>query len=842
MRRAIYSLALLIAAPFLFAQPLSAEEILKPFSFRELGPAVFGGRIVDLEVHPRDSNVIFVAAASGGLWKSINNGTTFTPIFENERTISIGDVAISQSNPDIIWIGTGENNMQRSALYGDGVYKTTDGGKTWQNMGLPDSIHIGRIVIDPKNPDIVYVASLGPLYRAGGDRGVYKTTNGGRTWELVLRGPNDTTGFVDMVMDPKNPRVLYAAACDHLRRAWHIRDGGPGSGIYKTTDAGRTWTKLAGGLPQGNLGRIGLAVYPQNPNILYATVINQAPNTGIEIYRTNDAGRSWKKVNEDRVPGSSYYGKIRIDPNNPDTIYVLGVRLARSDDGGVKYTNIDSRIHVDHHSLWIDPQNSNRILLGNDGGFYKSYDRGDTWWFVNNLPIGQFYAVGADMSVPYNVMGGTQDNGAWRGPSRTRLASGINNTHWIAISGGDGFYSIADPEDPNTVYTSSQFGNITRFNVVTQTSRSIRPREPGQRANWMTPFMISPHNPRTLYWGAQRVYRTTNRGDSWVAISPDLTTNDPVKIKGNVPHCTITKLDESPVRAGVLWVGTDDGNVWVTENGGVNWTQVNQNITGAPKGWWVSRVTASPHDAATAFVSFTGFREDIFEPHVYKTTDYGKTWTSIASNLPKEHVAVIKQDTISPDLLVIGTELGCYISLDGGGSWNKMSNGLPTTAVQDLLIHPRDGDLILGTHGRGIFVMDITPLRQLNAKAKEKPVHLFTPDPALAFSFISNMFDPFSGHKRWSASNPATGAAIYFWLREQSQSPVKVEILDIQGRVLREYTGRRDAGIQSVNWDLRPAGQGQQARPMVPAGSYLVRLTVGETVETSVLEVQDWIR
>jgi photosystem II stability/assembly factor-like uncharacterized protein len=812
----------------------TATDLLRMVEFRSLGPAVSGGRIVDLEVHPSQLHTIYAAAASGGLWRSDNNGTTWNPIFEREGTISIGDVAIAPSNPNVIWIGTGEHNNQRSALFGDGVYKSVDGGKTWQNMGIRESIRIGRIVVDAKNPDIVYVAANGPLYRSGGERGIYKTTNGGRTWDRVLQGANETTGFIDMVADPRDNRVLYAASLDQLRRAWNHRESGPGSGIWKTTDSGRTWTQLAGGLPSGNIGRIGLTISPQNPRILYSTIINRNTGGGIEIYRTDDAGRNWRKINEQAPQGSSYYGKIRVCPTNSERVYVLGVRLQRSDDGGRTFRIIDNLIHVDHHSLWVDPTNPNRILLGNDGGFYKSYDGAATWWFVNNLPIMQFYAVGADMSVPYNVMGGTQDNGAWRGPSRTKVPSGIHNTDWVNISGGDGFYSMADPEDPNTIYTSSQFGNITRFDARTRNSRSIRPRDQGQRANWMSPFLISPHNPRTLYWGANRLYRTTDRGDTWTAVSPDLTTNDPQKIRGNVPHCTITKVDESPRRSGVLWVGTDDGLVWVTQNGGVTWEQVTDNITGHPKGWWVSRVQASPHDAATAFVSFTGFREDDFRPFLFKTTDYGKTWTSIVGNLPNEPIAVVKQDTVNPNLLVIGTELGCHITLDGGQTWTKVSNGLPTNAVQDLLIHSRDGDLVLGTHGRGIFVANISPLRQLTPEVMAKPVHLFQPDTALSYSFFQNMFDPFNGHKRYAASNPTYGATIQYYLSAPTTQDVRIEVVDIEGRVLRSFSGSKEPGIHRVTWDLR-RGQGRAA-----PGQYLLKLTHGDTVQSSVLNVASW--
>ncbi len=823
----------------------NAADLLRAVEFRSIGPSVTGGRIVDIEVHPSEPHVLYVASASGGLWKSVNNGTTWTPIFDHQKTVSIGDVAIASTDPDIIWVGTGEHNNQRSCHFGDGVYKSTDGGQTWANTGLNDSVHIGRIAIDWKDPNVVYVASAGPLYRGGGERGVYKTTDGGGSWDLILEGDNDTTGFIEIVQDPEDNLVLYAAAYDRIRRAWNYRGDGPGSGIYKTTDGGETWTRLANGLPEGDrIGRIGIAVFPKNTRIVYATIDNRTPQTGIEIYRSEDAGASWTKVNEGRATGSYYYGQIRVDPQDPDRVYVLGTRFMRSEDGGKTYQRIGQGTHVDHHALWIDPNNTDRLLDGNDGGFYISYDGGDNWDFINNLPIPQFYAIGADMALPYNVMGGTQDNGVWYGPSRTRRRSGISNKQWENILGGDGFYSIPDPEDPYTVFTSTQFGGISRVDVLKRVSRSIRPREGGIRRNWMTPFLLSPHNTQIVYWGAQKVFKSLDRGNSWTAISPDLTTNDEEKIGGNVPHCTITTLDESPLQSGVLWAGTDDGNVWLTRDGGNEWTQVNQNIEGAPSGWWVSRVIASYHELGTAYVCFTGFREDDFRPYIYKTTDFGETWTSIVGNLPDEPVSVIREDRMNPNLLVVGTELGCHISLNGGEDWHKLTNGLPTTPVQDLLIHPRDGDLVLGTHGRGIFIANITPLRQLTDEVLAKDVHLFRPDTALAFNFIGNMFDSFNGHRRYAAPNPPAGATLAYFLKAEIGGDVTIEILDVQGEVVRELEGSGKPGINVVRWNLRESSSGGRRRPgpMVQAGRYLVRLTAGASVETTTLDVVDWER
>lgn len=828
---------LLFAVCVAVARPQTTDDYLKTIQPRSVGPAVTGGRIVDIEVHPAQPWTIFAASASGGLWKSVNNGTTWKPVFDDKKTVSIGDVAIAPSDPKVMWLGTGEHNNQRSAHYGDGVYKSTDGGETWQNMGLPNSNRIGRIAIDPKNPDVVYVASMGYLYKPGGERGVYKTSDGGKTWQLVLKGENDTTGFIEIVADPKNGNVVYAASLDRLRRAWNIRDYGVGSAIYKTTDGGRRWTKLSGGLPGGELGRIGLAIYPKNPKILYATVINRAPNTGVEIYRTDDAGAKWKKVNEDRVDSSSYYGQIRVDPTDPQTVYSLGVQAYKSKDGGKKWSRIDRQVHVDHHALWIDPSNPKRLLLGNDGGLYTSYDEGDTWLFVNNLPVAQFYTVSADNAFPYNVMGGLQDNGSWRGPSRSRIPSGIQNWEWINVSGGDGFVTFADPQDPETIYTSSQFGAVTRYDARRRTSRGIRPRAPEGtrlRSNWLTPFFASPWNSKTLYLGTQLVHKSTDRGDNWTIISPDLTTNNEEKIKGNVPHCTITTLDESPAKAGVLWAGTDDGNVWVTQDDGKTWTQVNANIPGAPKEWWVSRVHASPHDAGTAFVSYTGFREDDFTPMLWKTTDFGKTWTSIVGDLPQEQIAVVKQDRINPDLLFVGTETSAHVSMNGGRTWNRIP-GMPTVAVQDLVIQEREGELVLGTHGRGIYIADIRPLREANA-ATGKPLYVFRPATALAYSMIGNMFDAFNGMLRYAATNPPSGSAITYFLAEDSAEDVKVQILDKEGKVIREMTGPKSKGINTVRWDVRGAAG------FAAAGSYRVKVIAGSLTGETGIEVVDWQR
>lgn len=820
------------------AQP-SQEKLLENLRFRTVGPAVFGGRLVDLDIHPSDPFTIYATAASGGLFKSVNYGTTWKPIFDDYPVNSLGCLTIAPSDPKIIWLGTGENNSQRSAHYGDGVYKSTDAGETWTNMGLNDSRRVGRIVVHPTNPDIVYVATMGYLYKPGGDKGIYKTTDGGRTWNQVLKGDNDTTGFIDVAMDPRDPNVLYAASHDRLRRPWNIRENGPGAAIYKTTDAGATWNKLGGGLPSGDsIGRIGLAIYPKNGDIIYAFVDNKGP--GGEVYRSNDAGATWTKQNETRLGGGTYYSQIFVDPNNPDVVYSPNVQLMRSEDGGKTFRRVDRMAHVDWHPMIINPENSRHVIAASDGGLYITYDYFDTLEFVSNLPLAQFYAIGADEAVPYNVFGGTQDNGSWHGPSRTRNSGGIFNQHWVNLIGGDGFYTQADPTDPNTLYSSSQFGAIQRIDLPSRSSRSIRPREQGQRANWMSPFQLSPHNPQVLYWGANRLWRSMNRGDSWRAISPDLTTNDAEKIRGNVPHCTITTVEESRITPGLIWVGTDDGNVWVTRDGGVNWTQLNEKLesAGAPKLYWVSRVHASPHDEGTAFVTYTGFREDDWKPYLFKTTDFGATWTRM-EGLPDEQLCVIRQDAINPNMLVVGTEVSSHISLDGGKTWTRMNRGIPTNPVQDLTIQERESDLILGTHGRGIFIADVTPYRQLSDAVLAKPTHLFNPTRALAYVFIPDMFEPFNGHKRYAAPNPEFGAALWYYVKEDLEEAPRIEILDIGGNVLATFTGEKTAGIHKAQWNLRSRGGGNQP---VGGGRYLVRLTSGNDTQTAILVVEDWQR
>lgn len=822
-----------------FAQDegLFNEELLKNFTYRAIGPSRQSGRIVDIAVALRHPYTFYVASASGGLWKTENNGTTFEPIFDNQSVISIGDIAVAPTNPDIIWVGTGEANNSRSSYWGDGVYKSTDGGKTWKNMGLKETHHIGRIVIHPTNPDTVYVAALGHLYSFNKERGLFKTVDGGETWEKVLY-ISEKVGVVDVAMDPEKPNILYAASYEKQRLPWHFEEGGPGSAIYKTTDGGRNWHVLTGGLPAGKIGRIGLEVYRKNPNIVYATIenTNKRPPTeeeaeqdrrrkrepqerviGGDIYRSDDGGKTWEKMNssKDNIGGRPgyYYGQIRIDPNNDKVIYVLSVILYRSNDGGKTWgkqrsMNVAVNTHADHHALWINPENSNHIILGNDGGLAISYDGAKTWDFYDNLPLAQYYAVGVDMEEPYNVYGGLQDNGSWKGPSNSR-AGLITLDDWESVGEGDGFYNQVDPNDSRWLYNESQFGNIQRVDQKTGERKNIRPTrkegKPPLRFNWNSPIVISPHNSQIVYFGGNVLFQSLNRGDSWQEISPDLTLNDPVKIagRGNIQYCTITTISESPITPGIIWVGTDDGKVHITRNFGAAWVELTDRLkaSGAPEEYWVSRVFASNHKEGTAYVSKTGYRRDDFRPFLYKTTNFGATWTSITGNLPNEPVNVIVEDRKNPNLLFVGTEMAVYVSIDGGEKWIRMKNNMPTNAVHDLLIHPRENDLVVGTHGRGIFITDITPLQELTEKVLEEDVYFFRVESRVQYSFRrrSNLL----GHRHFAAPDEPYGVVINYYLKSKPEKGIKVTIKDPYGLEINRLKGKTEAGINSVVWNMR---------------------------------------
>jgi len=708
---------------------LMEESAFKDLKWKALGPKVQGGRIESIECPAPGSSTIYVGVGAGNLWKSVNNGTTWEAIFENESAFAIGDVSIAPSDSNIVWVGTGEVLMARSSFAGTGVFKSVDGGKSWRNMGLTDSHHVARVLIDPEDCDTVYVGALGHSYTYNEERGVFKTVDGGQSWEKVLY-ISEKVGVVEVLMDPEDRRTLYAVAWERDRKAWNNVESGEGSGIYKTTDAGATWERLEGGLPRGeNVGRFGIAIAGSDPKIVYALLDNRAmrpegkrPVMG-EVYRSADKGRTWNKMNEDFLPATIGYDfcLVRVSPDDVNEIYICGNVLLRSKDGGRGYERVGGKVihllpskaksvHVDNHAMWIDPSNGDRLLLGTDGGFYMSYDRGATWLHFNNMPIGEFYAIVLDHDEPYKIWGGTQDNGSLYGTSKEGLIEGVET--WTHVVGGDNYFTRVDPTDENTIYYEYQFGGLQRRDLRAGKNKGIKPKakkgEERLRYNWMTPYIISHHNPFTLYCGSNKLFKSINRGDGWRAVSGDLTTNPGPEKQGDVPYGTITTISESPVKAGMLYVGTDDGNIHVTSDDGVGWTKISDEL--ADK--WVSRVVASRHEAERVYATLTGYREDDFGAYVFVSEDSGGTWEAIASNLPGESVNVIREDPNDGDILYLGTDLGIYVSLDGGGKWESLCNGLPTVSVHDIAIHAGEDELVIGTHGRSAFVLDIKRIRK----------------------------------------------------------------------------------------------------------------------------------
>ncbi len=728
------------------------DAILAPFVWRNIGPANMGGRIVDIEASEGDFTRVYVASASGGVWRSVNAGTTWQSIFDDYASASIGDIAVSQANPDIIWVGTGEANNRNSVSWGDGIYKSIDGGESFVNLGLRETHQIARVVTHPTDSDLAYVCAIGHLWGYSGDRGLFRTEDGGERWSGLTNGlPADgQTGCTDLVMDPTKPTVLYAAFYHRIRRPWTFHSGGPNGGIFKTTDGGETWHELTNGLPDGETGRIGLAVYRGDPRILMAIVEaerrDDLSQPGSGVYRSEDAGESWTYVNTyNNRP--FYYSQIRINPLNHQRVYVLTTRFMVSEDGGRTLRNgsPDEEVHGDFHAMWLDPTDEDRYYLGADKGLSLTHDHGEHFLLFDNLAIGQYYRIGVDMRDPYFVYGGLQDNGTYGGPSFSRDARGIlSDANW-KLHWGDGQDVRVDPMDWRTLYTEAENGSFRRYDVVTHRLSGSRPwprnitnydgvvpaliRQGGRefRYNWSAPLVMSPHDPRTLFLGAQYLFKTTDGGETWTIISPDLTTNDLVKTvrgesggltpdnSGAEFHGTITSVSQSSIDPDVIWVATDDGNVQVTQDAGATWQNVRQRIRGVPDGIWAARVEASHFDVRTAYVVFDGHRSDIFTPWIFKTTNFGSKWESITDGIAEGHVVhVVREDVKNPSLLFAGTEFAVYASLNGGGRWHRLMNGMPTVATQDLVIHPRENDLVAGTHGRSIWILDdITPLQQL---------------------------------------------------------------------------------------------------------------------------------
>ena len=835
----------------------SADKIgslFEKLSWRCVGPAPMGGRTVDIDVVEKKPWIIYAAIGPSGVWKSENNGITWEPVFHKESTVSVGDIAVSQSHPDIVWVGTGEATCRNSVSIGDGVYKSSDGGKTWTNMGLKDTFHISRVIINPGDPNIVYVAAMGHLWGPNQERGVYRSVDGGKTWKKALY-INENTGFADLAIDPSDSLTLYAAAYEHRRLPYYFSSGGPGSGIYKTIDGGETWTRLTRDLPEGVMGRIGIDVSRSNPKVVYALIEHQDAG----IWRSEDKGQSWKRTCDNRTFTQVnfrpfYYSQIRVDPSDDKVVYVFSGNCFRSDDMGAKFKAISAGIHPDHHALWIDPANPLHLIDGNDGGIDITYDGGRTWYAVQNMTLAEVYQVGFDMRSPYYVYCGLQDNGVWGGPSATYDYTGISNDDWYMIGGGDGFFVQVDPTDPNIIYSNSQMNGLIRYDLKLKRSKYIRPqaplREPPYRFNWNSPISISPHDPKTVYTGGNYLFKTADGGNSWEKISPDLSTNDPAKQKdsggpitldntGAEIHCTIVTISESPVEKGVIWCGTDDGNVQITRDGGKTWKNVVKNISGLPPFTWCSRLEASHFEAGTAYAAFDGHRHDDYNTYVYKTADYGKTWKSIKGNLPFGWVNVIREDLKNKNLLFVGTELSIYASLDGGKTWLSLKNNLPTVAVDDIAIHPRENDLIIGTHGRGIWILDdFSPLQEMNEGLLQSDFYLFRIRPSIQFYPATTR--EFYGRPYYVERNPVYGMNIYAYFKTKPSEKPKVTVKNEKGEEVYQISLSTIEGLQRVAWNLqylpktkegeeiKPAPMSFAASPYAASGEYTVELISGE--------------
>jgi photosystem II stability/assembly factor-like uncharacterized protein len=896
--------------------PKYDDKIFSGLELRGIGPALVSGRIVDVAVDPRDTRTWFIAAASSGVWKTTNAGTTFTPVFDDQGSFSTGCVTIDPNDSLTVWVGSGENNSQRSVAYGDGVYKSVDGGKSWTNVGLGKSEHIGKIVVDPRNSNVVYVAAQGPLWSAGGDRGLYKTTDGGKTWKAVL-AISENTGVTDVVLDPSNPDTLYAASYQRRRHVYTVINGGPESAIYKSTDAGATWTKLTKGLPKENLGRIGLAIPRQNPKTVYAVVEAARKEGG--FYRSTDGGANFEKMGKYFGGGAQYYAEIFVDPNDAERVYAMDVYARVSDDAGKTFHKIGEKAkHVDNHAIWIDPANSDHLIMGCDGGLYESFDRTTTWNFKANLPLTQFYRISADDALPfYNVYGGTQDNFCLGGPSRTTTSHGIVNSDWFTTVVGDGFRTMPDPKDPNIIYGESQYGGLARYDRRTGELLDIQPQPSGSmdplRQNWDSPLVISPHNSNRLYFAAQYLFRSDDRGNSWKTISGDLTRHidrNTLPVMGRVWgidaisknvstsfYGNVVSLTESPLKEGLIYAGTDDGLIQVTEDGGQHWKKI-ERVTGVPDLTYVSHLQASAYEPDIVYAAFDNHKSGDFKPYVYKSSDRGATWKSITSDLPQRGSAyVVIEDTIDRNLLFAGTEYGLFFSQNGGGNWIQLKGNLPTIAVRDLTIQKRRDDLVAGTFGRGIYILDdLKPLRAMTSTIANQEATLFTPRNADLYVERAPLGLPgkaFQGDAYFTAPNPPFGAVFTYYLKDELKSrkkqraeaeariekdagnepkpvpyptweQVRAEereldpaivliVSDEDGNVIRRVTGPVKAGFHRVAWDLRypppspieltppepdvfsppPGG------PLVVSGKYTVRLAKRiDGVETALGDAQ----
>ncbi len=837
------------------------SDTISGLEARNIGPAVMSGRIAAMDAAIEKGRLtIYVGAATGGVWKSFNGGTTFKPVFDKQPVQAIGAVTIDPRNPRTVWVGTGESWVRNSVSVGDGVYKSTDGGDNWTNVGLKDSERIAKILVDPTTPDTVYVCATGHLWNANAERGVYKTTDGGKTWAQVLAVNNDT-GCASLAMDPQSPGTLYAGMWQFRRTAWDFKSGGAGSAMFKTTDGGAHWNKLTKGLPQSEMGRIAVAVSPADPKVVYAFVEAQK---GTGMYRSNDAGETWTAgyAGASLIWRPFYFANLFLDPKNVDRVYKPGLQLTISEDGAKTFSSIAGSVHSDIHAMWINPNNPDQLFVGNDGGLYASEDRGASWRFMANLPVAQFYHVSYDMQTPYNVYGGLQDNSSWMGPSNN--AGGIANKNWTNLYGGDGFWTWEDPSDPDYAYAEAQGGEIGRINKKTHEERDVKPYpnagEKKFRNNWNTPIQVSPNDKNTLYYGTQFLFRTRDHGQSWQRISPDLTTNDPLKQKqeesGGVTidnsaaemNTTIYTISESPKNASIVWVGTDDGNLQVTRDGAKSWTNVVKNVPGLPANAWVSTVEASRFDQNTAYVTFDNHTAGDLKTYVFKTGDLGKTWQPLVTPEITGYAHVVKEDTVDPNLLFVGTEHGLFISLDGGKQWAQFKGGnMPNVAVRDIAIHPRDNDVILATHGRGIWIIDdITPLRSLTPEVLSADA---------AFLPARNAVQSIEGSDSWFSgdsdfvgrSRPDMAFITYYQKKRHIFGDLKFEIFDPKGDLVSTLAGNKRRGLSRIQWSMRmkaprvpPAASAAFAAaegPRMVPGTYTVKMTKGKETYTTKFDV-----
>jgi len=874
----VLALALVVAGAGVEAKehPVSRFDAgaISGLGARNIGSAVMSGRIAALDaIAEKDGKTtIYVGAATGGVWKSTDGGTTFKAIFDKQSVQSIGVITVDPNNHKTIWVGTGEPWTRNSTSVGDGIYKSIDGGETWTNMGLPNSERIAKIFVDPRSSDTVYACVPGKLWSDSADRGLYKTSDGGKHWNQILKGANLSTGCASLSVDSKNADVLFASLWDFRRKGWTFRSGGEsatapsGSGLFRSADGGKSWTEVTDtankGFPKKPYGRIAVAVAPSNADIVYSFV----EGTDSALYRSDDGGKTWDKRDKSQmmVWRPFYFANLRVDPANPDRLFKPDLRLIMSLDGGKSFANVGGGTHGDHHVVWIDPSNTQHVITGDDGGLWQSYDGGNKWWKQNNLPVSQFYHVSLDDADPFHVYGGLQDNACWIGDSA--YPGGVSNSRWENTCGGDGFFMYADPTNPDYVYAETQGGEIIRVNRDTHDTRSIKPQanyKEKLRWNWNTPMALSPNEKGTLYLGSQFLFRSRDQGQSWDRISPDLTTNDPQKQKqeesGGITvdnsaaemHTTIYSISESPKAPGTIWVGTDDGNVQVTRDA-KNWTNVVSNIKGVPANSWVSWVQASNYDAGTAFVAFDRHTFGDLAPYIYKTTDYGKSWTALVS--PKDpkglrgYVHVIKEDTVKPDLLFAGTEFGLWVSMDGGTHWAQFKGGdFPAVAVRDLAVQTRDASLVLATHGRGIWIIDdLTPLRALDAKMLDSEVAFVPVKPnQQRFEVFGGWVD---GDAAFNGQNPRGGATIAYYQKSRHLfGKLKLEVLDSKGELVDTLGASVRRGINLVSWSMHakpprvpPAAQvafNSQQGPRVPPGTYTVRLTKGKDVFETKLDV-----